>query len=179
MKEGRYEDALNDFRASRAIPENLHVGFWNESVLIPYRYYEAAALKALGRTEEAAEIIDSLSSQKDVGMWNMGGEFTYYSAMSIRLSGDEMRAQRIMRDAILAWEKELDNCSQYYAVSVGDFVCFVGDNLRGERLAALYGMLGYGKMYNGDIEGAKELFTKSLNLVPSNTKIAFELSLLD
>ena len=57
MKEGRYEDALADFRTSQKMPENLNVGFWNDSVLMPYLYYEAAALKALGNTEEAEKII--------------------------------------------------------------------------------------------------------------------------
>ena len=32
-------------------------GGQNESVMMPYQYYEAAALKALGKTEEAEEII--------------------------------------------------------------------------------------------------------------------------
>ena len=39
-------------------------------------------------------------------------------------------------------------------------------------------MLGYGKLYNGDIAGAAEEFRKSLELSPS-AKIAFELKLLE
>ncbi len=176
MKDGRYEDALKDFRASQKMPENLNVGFWNESVMMPYRYYEAAALKALGRIDEADEIINKLSSMKDVGMWNMGGEFVYYRAMSVRLGGEEMRAQKIMRDAILAWEKELEEGCTYHRVIGSLYNCFVG-NGRTNRLAALYGMLGYGKLYNDDREGAKELFRRSVSLDPS-PKIAFELELL-
>lgn len=175
-KEGRYEDALRDFRASQQMPENLHVGFWNESVTIPYRYYEAAALKALHRTEEADAIIAKLAGMKDTGMWNMGGEFLYYSAMSIRLAGDEMRAQRILRDAILAWEQELEDGCQYYLPIVGNFDCFIG-NGPDTRRAALLGMLGYGALYNGNIAEAVRLFTDSLRLSPS-TKIALELQLL-
>jgi hypothetical protein len=38
-------------------------------------------------------------------------------------------------------------------------------------------MLGYGKLFNGDVEGARALFEKSVELAPS-PKIAFELSLL-
>jgi len=177
MKEGRFEDALRDFRAYRELPENLHVGFWNDSVLMPYRYYEAAALKALGKAEEADEIITALSTQKDEGMWNMGGEFTYYSAMSVRLSGDVMRAQKIMRDAILTWEKKLDTCSEYYIAGTSD--CFTVPNPVEQRRGELYGMLGYGKLYNGDIAGARALFEKSLAMNPTGVKIAFELSLLD
>lgn len=177
MKEARYEDALRYFRASQTMPENLNVGFWNESVMMPYRYYEAAALKALGRTQEAEEIIQKLCAMKDVGMWNMGGEFVYYSAMAVRLGGEEMRAQKIMRDAILSWEQELAEGCTYHRVCGPLYNCFIGNSTT-NRLADLYGMLGYGKLYNGDVAAAKALFEKSIALNPS-PKITFELSLLD
>lgn len=176
IKEGRYEDALADFKASQTMPENLNVGFWNESVMMPYRYYEAEALKLLGREDEAKEIITKLTAMKNEGMWNMGGEFVYYSAMSVRLGGDEMRAQRMMRDAILKWERELEGGCKYHVEPGNLYNCFVGDS-RVNRLAALYGMLGYGKLYNGDIDGAEQLFKKSISLKP-NYKIALELELL-
>ena len=155
MKEGRYEDALKDFRGSRQLPENLHVGFWNESVMMPYLYYEAAALKALGRQEEAREILAKLAGMKDVGMWNMGGEFVYYSAMAARLAGEELRAQKIMREAIIDWETELAEGCKYHRVTGSLYNCFVGDSTR-NRLAALNGMLGYGCLYNHDVAGATE-----------------------
>ncbi|MBO4932972.1 MAG: tetratricopeptide repeat protein [Clostridia bacterium] len=177
MKEVRYEDALNAFLASQKMPENLNVGFWNESVMMPYLYYEAAARKALGQTEEAEKIIERLAGMKNVGMWNMGGEFLYYYAMAVRLGGNEMRAQKIMRDAILAWERELAGGCTYHRVGGGIYNCFIGDGPTA-RLATLHGMLGYGKLYNGDIAGAAEEFRKSLELSPS-AKIAFELKLLE
>ncbi len=176
MKEGRYEDALNAFRASQTMPENLNVGFWNESVMMPYLYYEAAALKALGRDQEASEIISRLAGMKDVGMWNMGGEFVYYYAMAVRLGGDEMRAQRIMREAVLKWEQELKEGCRYHRVVGGLYNCMVGNGTT-NRLAMLNGMLGYGKLFSGDVAGAKECFEKSIALNPSY-KIAFELELL-
>ena len=177
MKEGRYADALADFRAAQELPENLNVGFWNESVTMPYRYYEAAALTALGKNDEAEIIIRMLSEMKNEGMWGMGGEFVYYSAMAVRLGGEELRAQKIMRDAILAWEKELDGGCRYHCEIGSIYNCFVGNGTK-NRLGALYGMLGYGKLYNGDNEGARECFKRSLSFVPS-PKIAFELSLMD
>lgn len=176
LKEGRYEEALEFFKASQVMPENLKVGFWNESVMMPYKYYEAETLKLLGREEEAEKIILKLTAMKNEGMWNMGGEFVYYAAMSVRLGGDEMRAQRMMRDAILKWERELEGGCKYHRVSGSLYNCFVGDG-RTNRLAALYSMLGYGKLYNRDIEGAKVLFARSLAMKP-NPKIAFELELL-
>lgn len=176
MKEGRYEDALADFRASQTMPENLNVGFWNDSVMMPYRYYEAAALKALGKTGEADEIVKKLAAMKDVGMWNMGGEFVYYYAMAVRLGGEEMRAQKIMRDAILRWEEELSGGCTYHRSIGGLYNCFVGDGTK-NRLAALNGMLGYGCLFNGDTAGAKNRFETAMALAPS-AKIGFELELL-
>lgn len=176
MKEGRYEDALKAFADAQTMPANLNVGFWNQSILIPFRYYEAAALKTLGRKEEADEIIMKISSMKDVGMWNMGGEFVYYSAMSVRLGGEEMRANAIMRNAILSWESELEGGCTYHKQVGNLYNCFVG-NGRVNRIGALYGMLGYGSLYNGDVEEAKKLFEKSLSYDYS-FKIAFELELL-
>lgn len=177
MNEGRYEDALAMFRRAQQLPDNLNVGFWNESVLIPYKYNEASALKALGRTAEADEIITYLVGLKDTGMWSMGGEFVYYSAMSVRLGGEDMRARKIMREAVLAWEKELESGCIYHKEGTRLFGCFVGDH-RAIRLSALYGMLGYGKLFNGDLDGAKEQFERSMELLPS-CKIAFELELLN
>jgi hypothetical protein len=81
-----------------------------------------------------------------------------------------------MRDAILKWEKELEGGCTYHKVIGSIYHCFVGDG-RINRLARLYGMLGYGKLYNRDIEGAKEMFRRSVELVPT-PKIAFELELL-
>ncbi len=176
LKEGRYEDALEMFRRAQALPENLHVGFWNMSVLIPYKYNEAYALTLLGRNEEAKVIIDELVSLKNVGMWKMGGEFVYYSAMSVRLAGEDMRAKSIMRDAILAWENELEDGCRYYREITRLFGCFVG-NYTDLRLSALNGMLGYGRLFDGDEAAARAYFERSEELTPS-LKIAFELELL-
>lgn len=177
LGEDRFEDALGYFRAAQTMPENLNVGFWNESVLMPYLYFEAVALEKCGKTEEAEALFERLSSLRDVGMWNMGGEFVYYYAMSIRQCGDEMRAKSIMRKAILEWERELhDGCT--YHKKIGTlYNCFVGDGQR-NRIAELYAMLGYGDMFNGNIKGAKEKFALSLSYDPT-VKVALELELLE
>jgi len=176
MKEKRFDDALELFRKAQNLPENIHVGFWNNSVLIPYRYNEARALMALGRDGEAAKIIAELAAMEDVGMWNMGGEFMYYKAMAIKLGGDEMRAAAMMRTAILAWEKELESGCEYSRKITRCFECFVG-NRSDIRKSELYGMLGYGKLFFGDSEGAADMFTRSLEILPSY-KISFELESL-
>ena len=176
MSEGRFGDALEFFRRAQNLPENLNVGFWNESVLIPYRYNEALALKSLGKDCEAETIAKELSQLKDVGMWNMGGEFVYYSALSVRLGGEDMHAKKIMRDAVLLWEAELKAGCKYYKEGTRLFGCFVGNHEK-IRLAALYGMLGYGKLFSGDKEEAEKLFRLSMEMRPT-FKIAFELELL-
>ena len=126
--------------------------------------------------ETQDELIEKLVNLKNVGMWNMGGEFVYYSAMSARLGGEELRARKIMRDATLAWENELRSGCVYYRNVTRLFGCFVGDYTK-LRLAELYGMLGYSKLAHGDTEGARELFEKSIKIAPSY-RIGFELELL-
>lgn len=180
LKNGNYEKALEYFQSSLQIPKNLNAAYWNESVTVPYRYYEAEALAKLGRTEESDAIIEHISKLNNDGMWNMGGEFTYYSALISKLSGDTMQAQSIMRNAILKWEEELAN--KRHAVPVqrgGRFfcLCFMDDPLSAKE-ANLYFMLGYGMLFNGDKVKAKEYFSKSLELNPDNTKCRLELELL-
>ena len=176
MKENRFEDALEFFRKAQNLPKNINVGFWNDSVLIPYRYNEAKALIALGRDRDATEIITDLAKMEDVGMWNMGGEFIYYKAMAIKLGGNELGASAMMRTAILNWEKELEIGCRYSRKITRCFECFVGDQ-SDIRTAELYGMLGYGKLFFGDVNGAMDLFARSVEILPSY-KILFELKSL-
>ena len=174
--EERYADALKLFKMAQTMPDNLNVGFWNQSIMMPYLYFEAATLKKLGRDDEADAIIKRLAALRDVGMWNMGGEFVYYFASAICLGGDEMRAKNIIRDAILAWEKELEGGCTYHKKIGTLYNCFVGDGQR-NRLSELYAMLGYGDLFLGKREEAKDKFEKSYALDPT-AKVAFEISLL-
>ena len=106
----------------------------------------------------------------------MGGEFIYYKAMAIKLGGDELGASAMMRTAILNWEKELEIGCRYSRKITRCFECFVGDQ-SDIRTAELYGMLGYGKLFFGDVNGAMDLFARSVEILPSY-KILFELESL-
>jgi tetratricopeptide (TPR) repeat protein len=176
LKAGKAKEALDCFRAAQNMPENLNVGFWNVSVLMPYLYFEAVALKECGRGDESKALFARLAELRDTGMWNMGGEFVYYYAMSIREGGDDMRAKSIMRNAILTWEKELEEGCVYHKKIGTLYNCFVGDGRR-NRLAELNAMLGYAELFCGNIAGAKERFELSFSFDPT-AKIALELSLL-
>jgi len=180
LKAGNYEKALEYFKASMEIPANLHAGFWNESVTVPFRYYQADALAKLGRDDEAKEIIDAISKIDNRGMWNMGGEFTYYTAKIAKLAGKEMEAQSIIRKAILSWEEQMADKRGMGPRERGGrffYLSFIDDPIAIKQ-ANLYSMMGYGMMYNGEIEKAKEFFKKSLAINPDNAKSALELELL-
>lgn len=180
LKQGNNEEALEYFQSALQIPANLNASYWNESVTVPYRYYEAEALAKLGRTEEANAIIEHISKLNNGGMWNMGGEFTYYTAMTAKLSGDVMKAQSIIRDAILNWEAQLaDKRHAVPAQRPGRFfcLCYMDDPLENKE-SNLYFMLGYGMLYNGAKVLAREYFSRSLTLNPDNTKCRLELELL-
>lgn len=176
FEEGRYTDALELFKMAQTMPDNLNVGFWNESVMMPYLYFEAVTYKKLGREEEANSLMTRLSSLRDEGMWNMGGEFVYYFAETVRACGDEMRAQSIIREAILAWEKELSSGCRYSKKIGTLYNCFVGDGSQNRR-AELYAMLAFADLFLGKREDAKAKFEISYALDPT-AKVAFEISLL-
>ena len=178
---GDTESALASFRAALTIPENLHAGFWNESVTVPYRYFEAEALSRLGRKEEADGVIAAISKLNNSGMWNMGGEFTYYSAMLSRLAGREMEAQSVLRKAISGWEDALAHPVYPHSDVKGGrffYLCFV-DDANVLREANLTYMLGYGMLALGEKEKARDYFRRSLRLNPDNVKCALELDLLE
>ena len=91
-----------------------------------------------------------------------------------------MKAQSIMREAILDWEAQLADTRHVVPVQRGGrffCLCYVDDPLAAKE-AKLYFMLGYGMLYNGDRALAKEYFTRSLALDPDNTKCRLELELL-
>ncbi|MHB1483684.1 MAG: DUF5107 domain-containing protein [Saccharofermentanales bacterium] len=176
LSSGDTSKALGYFKQVNDIPANLHVGFWNKSVIVPYRYYEAKALSIMGNKTEADDIINDIVKTTNEGMWNMGGEFTYYYAMTIRLSGNPLKADEIMRQAVSGWEEQMDNDSGGFRSSTPFYLSYIDDAIA-EKKSALYYLLAYGKLYNNDIEGAKELWAKSLELNPDNVKCKLELDL--
>lgn len=180
LAEGRAEDALAYFEEALTLPENLNTGFWNEAVIVPFRYYQAEALKRLGRTEEAQKLIDSMLNIDNSGMWNMGGEFKYYSAMLKKLSGKATEADLLMRDAILGWEAELADVRFPGSHEMNDrffYISYIKDPMTLKEADLQY-MLGYGMLYLGRKEEARACFEKSLAFNPDNLKAALELELL-
>lgn len=180
LAEGKAEKALAYFEEALTLPENLHAGFWNEAVVVPFKYYQAEALKQLGKTEEAQALIASLSGIDNSGMWNMGGEFMYYAAMLKKLSGNVVEADSMMRNAILGWEAELADKRYPGTHERNDrffYQSFI-DAPMTMKQADLYYMLGYGMLYLGNKEAAKTNFEKSLSFNPDNVKAALELKLL-
>ena len=125
-------------------------------------------------------MIAAISKRNNSGMWNMGGEFTYYSAMLSRLAGREMEAQSILRGAISGWEDALSHpVYPHNDVKGGRFfyLCFV-DDANVLREANLTYMLGYGMLALGEKDTARDYFRRSLRLNPDNVKCALELDLL-
>lgn len=180
LAEGRPEEALAYFEQALTLPENLHTGFWNEAVIVPFRYYQAEALKRLGKAEEAQELIDTMTNIDNGGMWNMGGEFKYYAAMLKKLSGNAVEADLMMRDAILSWEAELADKNFPGSHEMNDrfFYCSYIRDPMALKQADLHCMLGYGMLYLGKKDEAKACFERSLSFNPDNVKASLELKLL-
>ena len=175
--DGDSQKALACFQAALKIPENMHAGFWNLSVTVPYRYFEAAVLMRLNQNEAAKEIFAELAQIENTGMWHLGSGFTYYSAQALKLSGENMAADQNMRQAIMTWEKDLASLDQLVPMPTPFFQSMT-DDPRVNQEAELHAMLGFGRLYFGQQKKAAEHFARSLHLNPDQLKIAFELRYL-
>ncbi len=178
LKQDQPQKALSCFEASLRIPENMHAGFWNISVTVPYRYYAAEALLKLGQTDQANTILKEISGIRNTGMANMGQEFIYYTALATRLSGDTLKARSMIREAMLDWERQLADVNNTIQVPTPFFRCFIEDPAV-ENEANLHALLGYGMLFWQNKEQARQHFEKSLKLNPDNMKVAFELKQLE
>lgn len=180
LKQGRIEEATKAFEDSLNLPDNLHSGFWNMSVTIPYQYYLALAKIQSGHLEESKKIAEEALRYDNNGMWNMGGEFIYYRAQLLRLAGHEMEATKIMREAVLKWEALLADKRAPGEVRRSNrffYLSFIEDT-HVTKEANLYYLLGLGMLFIGNKERAKELFAESLKLNPDNAGCILEMNIL-
>ncbi|MGI6172471.1 MAG: DUF5107 domain-containing protein [Christensenellales bacterium] len=181
LKHGNLGDAAKCFEEALHLPENLHSGFWNMSVTIPYKYYLALALMRLGREDEGRSVVEETLCYDNSGMWNMGGEFVYYYALLLRLAGRESEAMKVMREAILRWEALLADKRNPGEVRRSNrffYLSFIEDRYVAKE-AELHYMLGLGMLFVGDKERAKTHFASCLEMHPDNAGCILEMRMLE
>ena len=120
----------------------------------------------------------------------MGPESDVYVGMAMRILGDAVNSRKYVSDAVIRWENDLkgalggngrkatgDGRRDRKPIVTALFLTTVPDGAK-EHDSEVYQALGYSRLFFNDPSGAKEYFTKSLELDPSNRKARFELSLL-
>lgn len=191
MGEGKAEEALKYFRDAQTIQANFRAGWWDTQALYYARVHEANCLLALGEKEAArqvaAKVLPFIHSNYSP---YMGPESEVYVGMAMRILGDTVNSGKCVSDAVIRWENDLkgamggngrkaagDGRRDRKPIVTALFLTTVPDGAK-EHDSEVYQALGYSRLFFNDPSGAKEYFTKSLELDPSNRKARFELSLL-
>lgn len=166
FREGDFEGARQAFVAAQTLPQSLGSGLWNETKLVPFRYFEAACLKALGRTQEAKQIYQSFLKYpfdyfSDMYLISLA----YYIGRAYEELGEADRGATIVRGRLEEFEAALSKQDTGYFGTTPFFLVFVDEPalarkqhyayplylfsrfLHDEARAAQYGALLQGETY--------------------------------
>jgi tetratricopeptide (TPR) repeat protein len=167
FKNGRYQEALKDYEAALAYPENLEVGRPEQPTRDAEIYYFiASAYGALGdRTQSRAFYEKSVAQKVDVP------EVRYFQGLALRKLGQEAKAARIFGELINAGKAELA------ATSDMDYFAKFGER-RSEaaRVAHARYLMGLGYLGQDRRAEAKAEFEKvvarNINHLGARTQLA-------
>lgn len=167
FREGDFEGARQAFVSAQTLPQSLGSGLWNETKLVPFRYFEAACLKALGRAEEAKSIYRSFLKYRfdyfsDMYLISLA----YFVGRAYEELGEADKGVTLVQRRLKELEAELNKQDtgyfgttpfflvfvdepslarkQYYSYPLYLFSRFLHDDARAER---------YGKILQGETYG--------------------------
>ena len=169
---GRYREALLDFRAALAYPDNLEVGR-------PYRggreaqifYWIGLAFSSLGNEAQARDSFQkSVQSRSDPFETAECSDLDYYRGQSLKKMGGEEKGIRIFSELQRVGEAQVKQSSglEYFAK--------FGERQSGfSRMAQLHYCIGLGALGLGDRPKAATEFALALQLNPNHTWALFQL----
>ena len=174
LLEGRPQEALELLTPlSGRLPENLHAGLWSETDLTPVYYYQAEALKALGRGEESRERYGLALKRFSPGLSDLSGLY----AGAMRALGRDVDARVFLSRRVRALDEMAALRSIGWEDMTSAFNTFVNDPQTQRD-----GMIAYWRALISACEGrtaeAKALLEESLRLWPENLNAFVELDLL-
>lgn len=179
LEHGKKEEALEWFQKGEQLPENFRAGWWDTQALYHIRFFQAKTLMELGRDVEAKAIVDELVTFiRSAYSPYMGPEVEYYIASAYRLIGEEITAIKVLSKSTVEWEKELLTDIDRKLPTTAVYISHVDDAAKVYK-GAILTALGYSKLFFGEPEAARELFTKSLEIAPDHIKAKFEIAMLD
>ena len=174
LLEGRPQEALELLMPlSGRLPENLHAGLWSETDLTPVYYWQAEALKALGREAESRERYALALKRFSPGLSDLAG----YYAGAMRALGRDVDARVFLSRRIRALDDMASLRSIGWEDMTSSFNTFVNDPQTQRN-----GMIAYWRALiyacEGRSEEAKTLLEESLRLWTENLSAFVELDLL-
>lgn len=156
MQENKMKEAAACFQEAQTLPQNLGAGLWNYVRLVPYKYYEAVCLNALGQEVEAKKILEYIVSFEIDYFSNMNlPELPYYQALAYRALGAQLKGDVLINYKLQEWKEAINTVDAGYFATTPFFISFC-DNAKVQRTAYYSYLLALAYNYIGDEEMAEE-----------------------
>lgn len=125
MLDNQFEDAAACFKEAQTLPQNLGAGLWNIVKLVPYKYYEAICLKALGKDAEATENFKFITDIEIDYFSNMHvPELPYYQALCYREQGMKLKGDMMINYKIKDWKEGIKKADAGFFSTTPFFISF-------------------------------------------------------
>ncbi len=129
-----YDTAISAFRTGQVLPDNLQAGLWQDSVMVPMKYYEALCLEKLGRGDEAISIYEYIADFYVDFFSNMQmPELPCYMALSYVKMGEEQTARKLIVEYLDRWKHEMNRVTTGYFGETPFFISYMNTDAAGER----------------------------------------------
>ena len=129
-----YDGARQAFVSAQTLPQSLGSGLWNDVKLVPFRYFEAMSLKALGKEERAREIFRSFLKYRFDYFSDMYlSTLAYYVGRAYEELGEPERGRALVQDRLDQLESEFDKEDTGYFGTTPFFLVFIDKPSRARR----------------------------------------------
>ncbi len=155
FREGKYQQALQDYETSLLYPANLEVGQpYRQPRLAQVDYLMGLAQEKLGNSTKSRELFrEAVSSHSSF----VGTEMEYYQGMAALKLGQRAKAQQLFSSLIQRGERMLTGNS-----GPGFFAKFGNGRSKSYQVADAHYLIGLGNLGKGATEKAREEFQQAL-----------------
>ena len=162
------EEALRCFKSAQVLPDHLGAGLWNDVLLVPHRYFEGMALKALSREAEAREAFGWILEFKQDYFTDMFlPELPCWQAATLTAMGRAPEAEKLCAEHLSRWAQAARREDAGYFRTTPFFISYMEDPAA-QRAAACLWQEAMAHFALGDLERAAALAEKSLEKDPLN-----------
>ena len=171
LRASQPQEALDDFLAAGAYPENLSVGRpQNNPRAAQIAYYTARSYEALGNAEKAKAFDEESAAQKGA---RRRPEVRFYQALSMGQIGRNQEATTIFEELIETATGRIDG-----GEGTDFFAKFGEQQARQARLASAHYLMGLGYLGTGRTDAARTAFQQAKTLNASHVWARAQLAAL-